>query len=125
VTGATARAVAAVSTVLVLCAIAAAALAYRRGLPLLAACAAAVTGFVAFDKVFSAQYVDWLVPLVPLTAVGVVALVPVLLLTRFVFLHRANLATADDVPLLLARNAAVVALFVALLLRGTVPRWKR
>jgi len=116
VTGGLARTVAALGTVLVVAAIVAAALAYARGLPLLAACAAAVTGFVAFDKVFSAQYVDWLVPLAPLVAVGALGTVPVLVLTRLVFSHRAELANVADVPLLLARNATVVALFVGLLL---------
>jgi uncharacterized membrane protein len=123
VTGGTARALAAVSTVLVLAAIAAATLAYARGLPLLAACAAAVTGFVAFDKVFSAQYVDWLVPLVPLVGlVAAVGSIPTLVLTRLVFSRRAELANVTDVPLLLARNAVVVALFVTLLLRPLSPR---
>jgi uncharacterized membrane protein len=50
------------------------------------AAAAAVVAFVAFGKVISPQYVDWLVPLVP--AAGLVAsalLVGVLLLTHVVF----------------------------------------
>jgi len=121
VTGGTARALAAVSTVLVVLTVAAAAYAYRRGLPFLAACAAAVTGFVAFDKVFSAQYVDWLVPLAPLVAIGAVGVTPILVLTRLVFSHRSELANVTDVPLLLARNAAVVALFVTLLCGGLPP----
>jgi hypothetical protein len=116
VTGGLARAVAAISTVLVAAAIVAATVAYARGLPLLAACAAAVAGFVAFDKVFSAQYVDWLVPLAPLVPAGAVGTVPVLVLTRLVFSHRSELAHVSDVPLLLARNATVVALFATLLL---------
>jgi hypothetical protein len=82
-----------------------------------------VTGFVAFNKVFSAQYVDWLVPLAPLAGfVALLGVTPVLLLTRLVFSHRAALANVTDVPLLLARNAAVVALFVTMLLRGLPPR---
>ncbi|HEX3226776.1 MAG TPA: glycosyltransferase 87 family protein [Gaiellaceae bacterium] len=123
VTGATATAFAVVSSVLVVAAIAAAAWAYHRGrLSLIAASAAAVAGFVAFNKVFSAQYVDWLVPLVPLVSIGAaVGSIPALVLTRLVFSHRSHLANVTDVPLLLARNAFVVALFVALLWQGTVP----
>jgi uncharacterized membrane protein len=123
VTGGTAHVFAILSAVLVLAAIAAAAWAYHRGrLSLIAACAAAVTGFVAFDKVFSAQYVDWLVPLVPLVSIeAAVGLIPALVLTRLVFSHRSELANVTDIPLLLARNAFVVALFVTLLWQGTVP----
>jgi uncharacterized membrane protein len=122
-TGDTATAFAVVSAVLVVAAIAAAAWAYRRGrLSLIAASAAAVAGFVAFDKVFSAQYVDWLVPLVPLVSVGAaVGVTPTLVLTRLVFSHRSELAKVTDVPLLLARNAVVVALFVTLLFGGLSP----
>jgi uncharacterized membrane protein len=123
VTGGTARAFAVLSAVLVLAAIAAAAWAYHRGrLSLIAASAAAVAGFVAFDKVFSAQYVDWLVPLVPLVSVGAaVGSIPALVLTRLVFSHRSQLANVTDVPLLLARNAFVVALFGTLLWQGVSP----
>ena len=123
VTGSTATAFAAVSAVLVVAAIAAAAWAYHRGrLSLVAASATAVAGFVAFDKVFSAQYVDWLVPLVPLVSVGAaVGVTPALVLTRLVFSHRSELAKVTDVPLLLARNAVVVALFVTLLFGGLSP----
>jgi uncharacterized membrane protein len=123
VTGGTARAFAVLSAVLVLAALAAAAWAYYRGrLSLIAACAAAVTGFIAFDKVFSAQYVDWLVPLVPLVSIGAaVGVIPALVLTRLVFSHRSGLANVTDVPLLLARNAFVVALFVTLLWWGLSP----
>jgi hypothetical protein len=123
VTGGTARLLAALSSVLVVAAIVAAAVAYRRGLPFIAACAAAVTGFVAFDKVFSAQYVDWLVPLVPLVSIGAaVGSIPALVLTRLVFSHRSELAKVTDVPLLLARNAVLVALFVMLLSGRLSPR---
>lgn len=123
VTGETARAFAVVSALLVVAAIAAAAWAYHRGrLFLIAASAAGVAGFVAFNKVFSAQYVDWLVPLVPLVSIeAAVGVTPALVLTRLVFSHRSELARVTDVPLLLARNAVVVALFVTLLWRGLPP----
>jgi len=117
VTGGTADALATVSALLVLAAIVAAAAAFTRGRPLLAAAAAAVTGFVAFDKVFSAQYVEWLVPLAPLAGVdAAVGTAVILVLTRLVFSHRSALAHDEDVGLLVARNLAVVALFALLLL---------
>jgi hypothetical protein len=50
-----------------------------------------------------------------------VGLIPALVLTRLVFSHRSELANVTDIPLLLARNAFVVALFVTLLWQGTVP----
>jgi uncharacterized membrane protein len=116
VTGGTARAVAALSALLVLAAIAAATFAYLRRRPLASSVAAAIAGFVAFDKVFSAQYVDWLVPLAPLAGLGASALTVVaLVLTRLVFSHRGALAEQHDVPLLVARNLAVVALVAVLL----------
>jgi uncharacterized membrane protein len=117
VVGGAADALAIVSTLAVLAAIALAALAYLRGRPLVAASAAAVAGFVAFDKVFSAQYVDWLVPLAPLAGLLPSAVtVTTLVLTRLVFSHRSEIANDHDVGLLLARNLAAVALFVTLLL---------
>jgi uncharacterized membrane protein len=116
VVGSTAKAFAAISTVLVLLAIVAATVAYVRRRPLVTAVAAAVAGFVAFDKVFSAQYVDWLVPLAPLAGLGASALsLVVLVLTRLVFSHRTAIAHDHDIGLLFARNLAVVALFVYLL----------
>jgi uncharacterized membrane protein len=119
VVGGAAHALAIVSTLFVLAAIAAATLAYLRGRPLLVAAAAAVAGTVAFDKVFSAQYVDWLVPLVPLAGLlPALGTVPVLVLTRLVFSHRSAIADDHDVGLLLARNAAAVALFVTILFAG-------
>lgn len=119
VTGGTARAVGALSTVLVLAAIAGAAYLYARGrLSFLTACAAAVTGFVAFDKVFSAQYVEWLAPLAPLGgAVAAVVTVVVLVLTHAVFSHRSELAQQHDVGWLLVRDLSVVALYARLLAR--------
>ena len=113
VVGGEARAVAAVSTVLVLAAIALATWQYARGrIAFLTACAAAVSGFVAFDKVFSAQYVEWLAPLVPLAgAIAAALTVAVLALTNAVFAHRSQLAEQRDVALLLVRDLSVVALF--------------
>jgi hypothetical protein len=125
VTGGAADALATVSALLVLGAIVAAALAFTRGRPLLTAAAAAVAGFVAFDKVFSAQYVEWLVPLAPLAGVdAAVGTAVVLGLTRLVFSHRAELARDEDVGLLVARNLAVVALFAVVLLRDGHSRKK-
>ena len=123
VTGGAAHALAVVSTLLVLAAIVAAAFAYLRGRPLVACVAASVAGFVAFDKVFSAQYVDWLVPLAPLAGLGASAVVVVaLVLTRLVFSHRTAIAADRDVGLLFARDVVVVGLFVVLLNSGVGPR---
>lgn len=119
VLGGAAHAVAIASTVAVVLAVAAATWLYaRRRLSLLVASAAAVTGFVAFDKVFSAQYVEWLAPLAPLGgAVASALTVAVLALTRAVFAQRTAIAEQHDVALLLARDLGVVALFAVLLAR--------
>jgi uncharacterized membrane protein len=118
VTGSTATVVGAVSTVLVVCAVLFAAWQYARGrIGFLTACAAAVAGFVAFDKVFSAQYVEWLAPLAPLGGVVAGALTVVVLgLTHAVFSHRSSIAEQRDVALLLVRDLSVVALAGWLLL---------
>jgi Glycosyltransferase family 87 len=126
VLGGTADAIAAMSAVLVLCAIVAAAVVFARSRrdpqALVVATAAAVAGFVAFDKVFSAQYVDWLVPLVPLAGLAAsAATIVVVGLTRLVFSHRSGIQTGGDaVWLLFARDSFVV--FVTVLLLGSVPR---
>ena len=127
VLGGTADAIAVVSSVLVLCALVTAAVVFARSRRdpqalVIAAAAAAVAGFVAFDKVFSAQYVDWLVPLVPLAGLAAAAATVVVLgLTRLVFSHRSGVqAGGDAVWLLLARDTFVV--FVTILLLGSVPR---
>jgi hypothetical protein len=126
VLGGTADAIAIVSSVLVLSALVAAAVVFARSRrdtqALVLAAGAAVAGFVAFDKVFSAQYVDWLVPLVPLAGLAASATTVVILaLTRPVFSHRSGIqAGGDAVWLLLARDTIVV--FVTILLLGSVPR---
>lgn len=87
VVGGLADAVATLSSLVAVVAVLAVAWLYarRRGPPLLAA-AAAVVAFVAFGKVFSPQYVDWLVPLVPAAGAVASALMLVVLgLTRIVF----------------------------------------
>jgi uncharacterized membrane protein len=87
------------------------------------ACAAAVTAFVAFNKVLSPQYVVWLVPLVP--AAGFAAsgvLVVVLALTRvewnrFVLPHGSVQHWGDVLSWwILARDIVLVALFALLVL---------
>jgi hypothetical protein len=126
VLGGTADAIAVVSSLLVMGALVAAAVAFARSRrdpqALVVAAAAVVAGFVAFDKVFSAQYVDWLVPLAPLAGLAAsAATVVVLALTRLVFSHRSGIhAGGDAVWLLLARDTIVV--FVTILLLGSVPR---
>jgi uncharacterized membrane protein len=119
VVGSPARTLAVVSTVLVLAAIALVTWLYARGrIPFLTACAGAIVGFVAFDKVFSAQYVEWLAPLAPLGGVVAAAGTAVVLaLTHVVFSHRTALSEQRDCWILLVRNLAVVALFGRLALR--------
>jgi uncharacterized membrane protein len=101
----------------------------------LLACAAAVTAFVAFNKVLSPQYVIWLLPLVP--AAGIVAsgvLVVVLALTRaewnrFVLPHGSVQHWGDVLSWwILARDLVLVALFALLTLKlraGARPRSDR
>ena len=98
----------------------------RRGRrePLVAA-AAAVLAFVAFGKVFSPQYVDWLVPLVPAAGAGASALLlAVLGLTRVVFdrFHAAGGPNGEHYKHALtwwvfARDLLVLALYVLLVVR--------
>jgi uncharacterized membrane protein len=91
---------------------------------LLLAAAAAVTAFVAFNKVLSPQYVVWLVPLVPaagLAAAGV--LVGVLALThlewdRFASPHGSVHHWGEVLSWwILARDLVLIALFALLVLR--------
>jgi glycosyl transferase family 87 len=87
----------------------------RAGLPL--AFAAAVAGFLAFSKVFSPQYLVWLVPLVVLAGGAVVVglTVAALVLAQAWFFHYPELFRLGwPVWLLLLRDLAVVALYAAL-----------
>ena len=98
----------------------------RAHLPL--AFAAAVAGFIAFTKVFSPQYLAWLVPLVVLVGgaagVAAVALTAVaLVLAQVWFFHYHALFRIDwPVWLLLARDLVLVALYAVL--AGALTRWK-
>jgi uncharacterized membrane protein len=130
--GGGADAVAAVSLVLEALAVAAVWLLYARvretrgRLPV--AFAAAVAGFIAFTKVFSPQYMVWLVPLVVLVdgAAGVIAVsltAVALVLAQVWFFHYGALFRIEwPVWLLLARDLVLVALYVVL--AGALTRWK-
>ena len=90
----------------------------RAQLPL--AFAAAVAGFLAFTKVFSPQYLVWLVPLVPLVdSVAAWALLAVaLVLDQVWFFHyRSIIELGGRSWFVLARDLLVVALFVVVLRR--------
>ena len=91
----------------------------RRGGPLLVAFPAAVVAFVAFGKVFSPQFVDWLAPLVPAAGAAASAIVlGVLLLTRALFDHYLGVyAGGEAVWILVARNLLVLVLLAVLVRR--------
>jgi hypothetical protein len=116
VIGSAARIVGAASSLLELAAVALVVVLVLRGPPnarrLLVGAAAAVLAVVAFQKVFSAQYVDWLVPAVPAAgALPSVLAAGVLALTRVVFAH------GGAVWALLARDLLVVGIFALLVAR--------
>jgi uncharacterized membrane protein len=98
----------------------------RARLPL--AFAAAVAGFIAFTKVFSPQYLAWLVPLAVLAGgvagVAAVALTSIaLVLAQVWFFHYHALFRIEwPVWLLFARDLVLVALYVVL--AGALTRWK-
>ena len=119
IVGTTAQVVGTVSTLVV---VAAVLFAIRRRYPPLLGTAAAVCGFVAFNKVFSPQYVTWLVGIVPIAgAAASVLLVAILALTHVVFdrFHAPSSAhyEASLTWWVVARDALVVALYVLLVRR--------
>lgn len=95
----------------------------RASLPL--AFAAAVAGFLAFTKVFSPQYLVWLIPLVLAAgngvAIGLLGASAVLAQVWF-FHYHALFRLGWPVWLLLARDLAVVALYGVL--AAELARWK-
>jgi uncharacterized membrane protein len=87
---------------------------------LLLAATAAVAGFVAFGKVFSPQYLVWLVPLVPLAggALEIGLLGAALVLTQLWFLRIVTPFDLDaGIWLVVLRDALVAGLFAACVLR--------
>ena len=132
VTGGAAGSAAAISLVLEAVAVATVWILYARlqeardRLPL--AFAAAVAGFIAFTKVFSPQYLVWLVPLVVLVggAAGVAAVsltATALVLAQVWFFHYGALFRIEwPVWLLLVRDLVLVALYAVL--AGALSRWK-
>ena len=124
--GAAADVIGVVSTVLQVAALVAIWVWYARGPAsrnrLLTASAAVVCAFIAFGKVFSPQFLIWLIPLMPL--VGIVAsalLIASLVLTQLWFPYRYwDLALEFDTLaswLVLARDLVLVALTVVLIAR--------
>jgi uncharacterized membrane protein len=95
----------------------------RSSLPV--AFAAAVAGFLAFTKVFSPQYLVWLLPLVVAAGnVLAIALAAVaVVLAQVWFFHYGALFRLEwPVWLLFARDLAMVALYLAL--AASLARWK-
>ncbi len=125
VVGGLAGAVGVASSLVLLAAVVAVVWLYVRGRrdPLLAA-GAAVAGFVAFNKVFSPQYVAWLVPLVPAAGLAASVLTAAVLgLTHVVFdrFHAPGSATEHYKAALtwwvVARDLLVVGLYAYLVTR--------
>jgi uncharacterized membrane protein len=131
-TGGAADSVAAVSLVLEALAVATVWILYARvqdpraRLPL--AFAAAVAGFIAFTKVFSPQYLAWLVPLVVLVdgTAGIAAIslaAASLVLAQVWFFHYGALFRLEwPVWLLVVRDLLLVAIYAVL--AGALSRWK-
>jgi uncharacterized membrane protein len=121
-TGSLPRALAAASSAAQLIAVLLVAWLYLRGRDdarrLAIACAAAVSGFLAFTRFFSPQYLVWLIPFAALTGPTVWALTAAaLVLAQLWFFHYHDVhAVGGYVWLVFARNLLVVALFVVTLL---------
>jgi uncharacterized membrane protein len=95
----------------------------RARLPL--AFATAVAGFLAFTKVFSPQYLVWLLPLVVLagTPLAIALAAAATVLAQIWFFHYGALFSLGwPVWLLVARDLAVVALYLVLV--AALVRWK-
>jgi hypothetical protein len=134
--GAVAAGVGYLSSLAVVAALAATTWVYDRGNDererIVTAFAAGITGYVAFFKVLSPQYLTWLIPLVPLVAgrrgrIGTAFLLAALLLTQIEIygfvpvhgIHDTSIILGEPhswaIWLLLLRNLLLVALFVVLL----------
>jgi uncharacterized membrane protein len=114
-----------VGSVLQVLAVAAVVFVYARGrtdVPrLVVAAAASVAGFLAFSRVLSPQYLDWLVPLVVLVYAPLVwaLLAAALVVAQTWFFHYGTLVDLSERNwLVLVRDLVLVAVF-ALLLRAT------
>ncbi len=85
--------------------------------------AASVSGFLAFTKVLSPQYLVWLIPLVPFGGPPAAAsLVIALALAQSWYFHYHDLwAVGPQVWTLLARNLVLVALYAFLLWKTSTP----
>jgi uncharacterized membrane protein len=90
---------------------------------LVLAAAAAVTGFLVFNRFVSPQYVVWLIPLVLLlpgaTGVAAIALVAAaLVLAQIWFFHYSHLFQLEGISwLVVARNGLLLALYLLLVVR--------
>jgi len=84
------------------------------------ACAAAVAGFIAFGKVFSPQYLVWLLPLVPLVRglrgalVWVALMIAAGLTSLWVLSVVSPFTPSDAIWLVVLRNLLVVAIYALL-----------
>ncbi len=120
-------ALATITSLLQLAAVAAVWLLFARGPRnaelLLTASAAAVSGFLLFNRFVSPQYVVWLIPLVLLvpgrTGIAAVAVVgAALVLAQVWFFHYSHVFQLEGITwLVVVRNVALLALYVLLALR--------